>query len=103
MERLAADVHRIPLMRRDAVNAYLLGDVLVDSGYASSARRLVAAAREHGVGVYAHPDHGGSSAAVAGAFGVPVWAGARDAPQVEAGFSLVADTWFATLLSRANS
>ena len=107
MERLAADVHRIPLMPRDAVNAYLLGDVLVDSGYGSSAKRLVAAAREHGVGVHAlthaHPDHVGSSAAVAGAFGVPVWAGARDAPQVEAGSSLVADTWFAPLLSRANS
>jgi hydroxyacylglutathione hydrolase len=96
MERIAADVHRIPLMPRDAVNAYLLGDVLVDSGYGSSAKRLVAAAREHGVGVHAithaHPDHVGSSAAVAGAFGVPVWAGARDAPQVEAGSSTVRAT-----------
>ena len=34
MKQIAENVWHIPLMGRDAVNAYVLGDVLVDAGMA---------------------------------------------------------------------
>src|SRR5690242_2992695 len=96
MERLAEDVHLIPLAPRHAINAYLLGDVLVDAGVAGSPKRIVPAVRDRGVRAHAlthaHPDHAGGTAAVAAALGVPVWAGERDAPAVEAGRVVVAES-----------
>ena len=39
MNQLAEDVWQIPLFPRNLVNAYLVGDVLVDAGCRSTARR----------------------------------------------------------------
>ena len=82
------DVHRIQLAG-DLYNAYLVGDVLVDSGTKKHAKKVLAgvAGREvtaHLVS-HAHPDHAGSSKVVAGELGVPVWASEQDAPLIEAG------------------
>jgi glyoxylase-like metal-dependent hydrolase (beta-lactamase superfamily II) len=107
MRTEAEDVVSIPLARRDALNVYLLGDVLVDAGTARAGKRLPALLEGRPVAAHAlthaHPDHAGGSATVAGALGVPVWASAGDAPQVEAGHALAADTWAAPLLRRASS
>jgi hydroxyacylglutathione hydrolase len=89
VERLADDVFRIPLKPRAGLNVYLLGDVLVDAGTERSAARLLRALKGRAVAAHAithaHADHAGGSRRVADALGVPVWAGARDVPFLEAG------------------
>src|SRR4051812_18447972 len=89
MREIAPDVFHLPLMPRNAVNAYLLGDVLVDTGMRTSAgkikdalggRKLDAIALTH-----AHGDHGGSARKLSEALGVPVWVGAADREAVETG------------------
>lgn len=78
-------------MGRDAVNAYLLGDVLVDAGVKGRlARRLIAAVGDREVAAHAithaHPDHVGGSAEVCRVFGLDgIAAGARDAADARLG------------------
>jgi hydroxyacylglutathione hydrolase len=97
MHRVAEDVFRIALAPRCGINAYLLGDVLVDAGAKQSARRLIRALRGHVVGAHAlthaHADHAGGSKRVVDAFDVPVWVGERDVGDVESGRPVAADTW----------
>ena len=85
----AEDVWRIPLVPRDGINAYLLGDVLVDAGVGRSGAKVVAAVRGRTVSAHAathaHVDHVGGSHHVVEALGVPMWASAADADDVEAG------------------
>jgi glyoxylase-like metal-dependent hydrolase (beta-lactamase superfamily II) len=90
MNALAEDVWHVPLGPRDAVNAYVLGDVLVDSGYKFQSGRAVAAARERGVTehalTHAHLDHAGGSARVCRELGLAgVTVGATDAADVRSG------------------
>jgi hydroxyacylglutathione hydrolase len=70
MRQIADDVWHVPLGPRDTVNAYILGDVLVDAGYKMMGGRAAAAARERGVTSHAlthpHLDHAGGSARVIG-------------------------------------
>ena len=40
MREIAPDVFHVPLSPRDAVNAYVIGDVLVDTGLPTSAGKL---------------------------------------------------------------
>jgi hydroxyacylglutathione hydrolase len=95
MRRVAEDVFHIPLSPRDGVNAYLLGDVVVDAGTKGAGKRLIKALKGHVVGAHAlthgHPDHAGGSKRLAQAFEVPVWVGERD--DVESGRPAAAETW----------
>lgn len=89
MRTLAADVHQLSGVPRNAINVYLVGDVLVDAGTSSAKKRILRqlAGREvraHLV-THAHPDHFGSSHAVCEALGVPLWTGATDADDIEQG------------------
>jgi glyoxylase-like metal-dependent hydrolase (beta-lactamase superfamily II) len=90
MKPLADDAWHIPLGPRDAVNTYVLGDVLVDSGYKFQSGRAIAAARRLGVTehalTHAHLDHAGGSAKVCRELGLPgVAVGATDAADVRSG------------------
>jgi glyoxylase-like metal-dependent hydrolase (beta-lactamase superfamily II) len=89
MRQIARDVFHIPVLPRNGVNTYVIGDVLVDTGYPISAgpikkalgsRRIAAIALTH-----AHPDHQGAARKLADAFGVPVWVGANDRDAAESG------------------
>ena len=89
MRAIADDVWQLPLTPRDAINAYLIGDVLVDTGIKQSAdtiatmlegRQISAIALTH-----AHIDHAGAMAGLAERLGAPVWCGARDREAAEAG------------------
>ena len=97
IRRVAEDVFHIPLSPRDGVNAYLLGDVVVDAGTKGMAKRLIKALRGHVVGAHAlthgHPDHAGGSTRLVEAFEVPVWVGERDRADVESGRPAAAETW----------
>jgi hydroxyacylglutathione hydrolase len=97
-------VFHIPLSPRDGVNAYLLGEVVVDAGTTGAGRRLVRALQGHAVGAHAlthaHPDHAGGSKRLVDAFEVPVWVGERDRADVESGRPLIADSWAKPVLGR---
>jgi hydroxyacylglutathione hydrolase len=70
-----------------AINVYLMGGVIVDSGTRHAARRILRQVRGHPVTAlaltHAHPDHQGSAHEVCEALGVPLWCGAADAEAVE--------------------
>jgi hydroxyacylglutathione hydrolase len=104
MRRVAEDVFQVALSPRDSVNAYLLGEVVVDAGTKGAGRRLVRALQGHAVGAHAlthaHPDHAGGSKRVVDAFEVPVWVGERDRADVESGRPLIADSWAKPAMSR---
>ena len=89
MREVAEGVFQIPLFPRSAVNAYLVGSVLVDAGVRSSdavlrrvldGRPLTAHVLTH-----AHADHQGASAFVCETYGVPLWCGDRDRHRAETG------------------
>jgi glyoxylase-like metal-dependent hydrolase (beta-lactamase superfamily II) len=92
MQQLADGVVAFALVPRHGVNAYLLGDVLVDAGMPFSAKGLVKAVQGRPVAAHTlthvHPDHAGGSKGVAQALGVPVWAPAGDAAALRAGRSV---------------
>lgn len=102
MHQVAEDVWHIPLMPRDGINAYLLGDVVVDAGSPPHARRVVRAVAGRGVrahaATHAHPDHVGGSRRVCEALGIPFWIGADDAAAAQAGHSVTARTRWAPLV-----
>jgi hydroxyacylglutathione hydrolase len=104
MRRVAEDVFQIALMPRDGVNAYLLGEVVVDAGTAGAGKRLVKALQGHAVSAHAlthaHADHAGGSKRLVDAFEVPVWVGERDRADVESGRPLVADSWAKPMVGR---
>jgi hydroxyacylglutathione hydrolase len=74
---------------RDAVNVYLVGDVLIDAGTRLARRRILRQLRRVDVRAHAlthaHPDHQGASHAVCEARGVPLWVGAGDVEAMEGG------------------
>jgi hydroxyacylglutathione hydrolase len=104
VRRVAEDVFQIALTPRDGVNAYLLGDIVVDAGTSGTARRLIKALQGHAVGAHAlthgHADHAGGSKRLVDAFEVPVWVGERDRPDVESGRPARAGSWARPLLDR---
>jgi glyoxylase-like metal-dependent hydrolase (beta-lactamase superfamily II) len=89
MRELAADVFQIQLAPRDGVNAYLLGDVLVDTGMRTSARTLLKELKGRKLEAialtHAHGDHGGSARRLARELDLPVWVGVADREATETG------------------
>ena len=89
MHGVAEDVFQLPLAPRNAINAYLLGDVLVDAGLRSSAQRILAALGGRTIAAHAithaDADHAGASRRIAETLGVEVWIGAGDADALAAG------------------
>ena len=89
MNKVAEDVWQIPLTPRNGVNAYLVGDILVDAGYILHGKKVVAAVKGHEVRTHAlthvHNDHAGGSKHVHETLGVPVWIGVADAPYLRDG------------------
>ncbi|MEM8599803.1 MAG: MBL fold metallo-hydrolase [Bacteroidota bacterium] len=89
MHKLDRDAYLLPLTPRFGVNAYLLGDVLVDAGARQSRRCIERMLRGHRVSAHAlthvHPDHQGASHALCRRHGWPLWCGAADVPAMESG------------------
>lgn len=93
MIEIAPDVFQLPLVPRNGINAYLIGDVLVDAGLASSAKKITKAVagrtlRAHAL-THAHVDHAGGSRRLVDALELPVWAPAGDAAEVRSGEPVV--------------
>ena len=89
MEQVADGVWQLALTPRNGVNAWLIGDVIVDAGYGPHGKKIVAELRGRDVAAHtithAHSDHAGGSAHVCRELGVPFWSPAGDAPAVRAG------------------
>jgi glyoxylase-like metal-dependent hydrolase (beta-lactamase superfamily II) len=89
VHEIADGVFQLPLAPRSAVNAYLLGDVLVDAGTEGHGPKVVEALRGRALRAHAithvHPDHVGGTRAVVDALGIPAWAPAGDAAALAAG------------------
>ncbi len=87
--QLGADAWQLPLAREGSINAYLLGDLLVDTGGRMQVRKVAAALAgrrvvAHAV-THAHYDHAGGSHAICERFGIPFWCGAGDREALETG------------------
>ena len=103
MHEIAPDVFHIPLVARDGINAYVIGDVLVDAGLASSAKKIVKALarrtiRAHAL-THAHVDHAGGSRRLVDQLELPLWAPAGDAGDVVSGEPALAPTRLRALMA----
>lgn len=87
MKLLADGLSQLRGFPPNAINIYLMGDVLVDAGTRLARGRILRqlrgrAVRTHAL-THAHPDHQGSSHAVCAALQLPLWCGEADAEAVE--------------------
>jgi hydroxyacylglutathione hydrolase len=87
MRELANDVYMLRGFPPNAINVYLVGDVLIDSATRQAQRRIFKQLAGRTLSAHAlthvHPDHQGSSHAVCERFGVPLWCGGDDVPAME--------------------
>ena len=83
MDRLAEGVYGLRGFPPHAINAYLIGDVLIDAGTRHARHRILRQLSGHTVKAHAlthaHPDHQGASRAVCDALGIPLWCGEAEA------------------------
>jgi hydroxyacylglutathione hydrolase len=89
MRRLADDLHQLRGFPPNAINVYLLGDVVVDAATRHSGRRILRELRGHRVTAHAlthaHPDHQGASGEICERLGLPLWCGSKDVRAMESG------------------
>ncbi len=87
MKPLAEGLFQLRGFPPNAINIYLMGDVLVDAGAKFARRRILRQLRGRTVVAHAlthaHPDHQGASHDVCEALGIPLWCGEADAPAAE--------------------
>lgn len=101
MRELAPDVFQIPLVPRDGINAYVIGDVLVDCGvkqHAGKLRKALAGRTLKALALtHAHPDHAGGAQRLVPELGLAYWAGARDAEAARTGQTVTTRDWMRSL------
>jgi glyoxylase-like metal-dependent hydrolase (beta-lactamase superfamily II) len=89
VKQLADDLWMLGGFPPNAINIYVMGDVLVDAGTRHSGRRIFRQIGSRKIGAHAlthaHPDHQGASKEVCERLGVELWCGERDADAMESG------------------
>jgi len=87
MKQLADGVHLLRGRPPNAINVYLVGDVLIDAATRQGERRIMRQTAGRPVNAHAlthaHPDHQGSSHAICERLGIPLWCGRGDVPAME--------------------
>jgi hydroxyacylglutathione hydrolase len=87
MKQLAEDVYMLSGRPRNAINVYLVGDVLIDAGTRQAEGRILRQIQGRTLSAHAlthaHPDHQGSSHAICERLGIPLWCGQGDVPAME--------------------
>ncbi len=87
MKRLAEGVFMLSGFPPNAINIYLLGDVLIDAGTRQAERRILRQIAGSPVSAHAlthaHPDHQGSSHAICERLQIPLWCGRDDLDAVQ--------------------
>jgi hydroxyacylglutathione hydrolase len=89
VQQIAEDVWHLSGFPPNAVNVYVIGDVLVDGGLRIDKGRILKQLDGHEIRAHtlthAHIDHYGSSHQICERLSIPMWCGAADAEAVEAG------------------
>ncbi|MGO9248945.1 MAG: MBL fold metallo-hydrolase [Solirubrobacteraceae bacterium] len=87
MQQLAEDVYQLKGFPPNAINVYVIGDVLIDAATRQAERRIMRQISGRGIAAHAlthaHPDHQGSSHAICERLGIPLWCGQGDVPAME--------------------
>ncbi len=87
MRQLAREVYLLRGWPRNAINVYLVGDVLIDAATRQGENRIMRQISQRAVSAHAlthaHPDHQGSSHAICERLGIPLWCGQGDIPAME--------------------
>jgi glyoxylase-like metal-dependent hydrolase (beta-lactamase superfamily II) len=87
MRELAPGVRQLRGLPPNAINVYVLGDVLIDAGTRWARRRILRQLRGRRLAAHAlthaHPDHQGASHAVCEALRIPLWCGTGDVEAME--------------------
>ena len=87
MKRLAEDVFQLQGVPHNAINVFLVGDVIVDAATRHAARRILRQVRGRAVSTHVlthvHPDHQGATHELCDTLAIPLWCGERDAPAAE--------------------
>ncbi len=107
MRQLAEDVHQLSGWPRNAINVYLLDDVLLDAATRQGEQRIMrqlagCKLSAHAL-THAHPDHQGSSHAICTRLQIPLWCGQGDVPAMETPggvYNSQAPTWVNRLQRR---
>ena len=89
MRQLADDLWLLRGFPPNAINAYLVGDVLVDAATRRAGRRILRQLEQRDVRAHAlthaHPDHQGATKEVCETLGIPLWCGDEDADAMQDG------------------
>ncbi|HKP91627.1 MAG TPA: MBL fold metallo-hydrolase [Thermoleophilaceae bacterium] len=89
MKQIADDVYLLRGFPPNAINVYLVGDVLVDAASKHAGRRILRQLEGREVAAHAlthaHPDHQGASDEVCEKLGIPYWVGSADVEAAESG------------------
>jgi len=87
MRQLAKDVYLLRGWPPNAINVYLVGDVLIDAATRQGEKRIMRQISQRAVSAHAlthaHPDHQGASHAICERLGIPLWCGQGDIPAME--------------------
>lgn len=89
MKLIADDVYLLRGFPPNAINVYLVGDVLVDAATRHAGRRILRQLEGRPVTAHAlthaHADHQGASHEICEKLGIPFWVGAADVEPAETG------------------
>ena len=87
MRQLAREVYLLRGWPPNAINVYLVGDVLIDAATRQAENRIMRQISQRAVSAHAlthaHPDHQGASHAICERLGIPLWCGQGDIPAME--------------------
>ncbi len=87
MRALADGVQMLSGRPANAINVYLVGDVLIDAATRRGERRIMRQIAGRAVSAHAlthaHPDHQGASHAICERLQIPLWCGQDDVPAME--------------------
>jgi hydroxyacylglutathione hydrolase len=89
MKPIADGLEQVPGRPRNAINVYVMGEVIVDAATRHARKRILGAVagrdiKAHAV-THAHADHQGASAAICEALGIPFYAPDREVEALESG------------------
>ena len=89
MKQLADGLYQLSGFPPNAINVFLIGDVVVDAASRHAGRRILRQVRGHELKAHAlthaHPDHQGASREICQKLGIPFWVGQADVPAAEDG------------------
>lgn len=107
MRELADDVYMLSGFPPNAINVYLVGDVLIDAATRQAERRIFKQIADRKISAHAlthvHPDHQGCSHAVCERLGIPLWCGQDDVPAMESAGGMInpsVPAWLSRLQER---